>query len=233
MADQVKLHNPEFIEESYTDSLQVPAAAQQVTDDDLAVDTSSSTLESPDVTDEDIDECLVPQDFSTQLQVSVETSAVEIRKPSPMEYNRVHPSWEPSRAFLIKGKLGRYFVLQSKLYRRYSREAKAHLLIPTIDLSGEVFLWPVRIAGAAEQLDAWSKKARQAADLARNRWIRIVANKQLSGYDVEFPEDSFDEPIWPKDVMDMRHLLRIAFRDIIIRTEDHPVLQKVRGKNVA
>ncbi len=205
---------------------------EQVTDDDLLIDASSSALESPDVTDEDIDECLVPQDFADQLQVSVETSAVEIRKPSGMEYNRVHQSWQPYRAFLIKGKLGKYFVLQSKLYRRYSREAKPHLLIPTIDLSGDVFLWPIRMPGAAEQLDAWSKKARQAADLARGRWIRIIANKQLSGYDVEFPEDSFEEPIWPKDVADMRHLLKIAFRDIIIRDENHPVLQKVRGKNV-
>jgi hypothetical protein len=220
--------NPESAEE-VTNNL---ISQEQVTDDDLAVEASSSGLESPDVTDEDIDEILVPADFTGMIAVATETDTVEIRKPLPMEFNRTSEKLEPCKVFLVKAKMGRFFVLHPKLYARYSREAREYYLIPAIDLAGSVFLWPIRRPGAGEKLDEWNKKALKAADLAKRKWIRILANKALTTYDVEFPEDSLPEPEWPKDIGNTRQLLKVAFSEIIIKDEDHPVLQRIRGKIV-
>jgi hypothetical protein len=178
----------------------------------------------------DVEEFRLPQDFGRLLSVASPTVGIEIRKPDKMEYNRTHFSWEGFPAAVIRGKLGAFFVLHPSLYAKYSREAIPMLLVATIDLMGVVFLWPIRLPGISGKLDVWNLKARQGADLGKTRWIRIIANEALTGYDIEFAKDDLGEPAWPADITSMQQLLGLAFRDCMICDENHPVLQHLAGK---
>jgi len=85
ISENIQGFNPESAEEVSLN----PSAQEQVTDDDLMV-ASSSCLESLDLTDEDIDEILVPGDFTGMITVATETDSVEIRKPLNTEFNRTN-----------------------------------------------------------------------------------------------------------------------------------------------
>jgi hypothetical protein len=66
-----------------------------------------------------------------------------------------------------------------------------------------------------------------AADIAQRSWIRLIPNIESGCYDVYLPEGGFQDPVWPdKPFSDY---IRLAFRDRVISTIDHPVVKKLRG----
>jgi hypothetical protein len=50
----------------------------------------------------------------------------------------------------------------------------------------------------------------------------------LGAYDVFQATGDLPEPEWPG--LPFRELLRVAFRDRFIQSEDHPVLRRLRGE---
>ena len=68
----------------------------------------------------------------------------------------------------------------------------------------------------------------ETAMLAKERWIRTAANMALGAYDILTAADGLSDPVWPDIPFD--ELLRIAFRDRIINSLDHPILRQLRGE---
>jgi hypothetical protein len=64
--------------------------------------------------------------------------------------------------------------------------------------------------------------------MAREKWVRVVANMHLGAYDVFYSTADVPEPKWPEQ--SLAELLRVAFRDRFIETFDHIVLRKLRGE---
>src|SRR5262249_17913122 len=101
-------------------------------------------------------------------------------------------------------------------------------LFTAVSRQGVTFLWPVRLPGPDGKVDEWSRSALEAANLARDGWVRVAANMRLGAYDVFRATGDLPEPEWPD--VPLRELLRVAFRERFIDSPDHPVLRRLRGE---
>jgi hypothetical protein len=73
----------------------------------------------------------------------------------------------------------------------------------------------------------WHRSAREAAELATTRWVRCKANRSLGAYEIFQAEAGITEPTWPE--LTFQEIIRIAFRDRLIMSLDHPVIKRLRG----
>ncbi len=92
---------------------------------------------------------------------------------------------------------------------------------------GDIGLWPIKLPRSESRSNRWAESAMSAADIAQRSWIRLIPNIESGCYDVYLPEGGFQDPVWPdKPFSDY---IRLAFRDRVISTIDHPVVKKLRG----
>jgi hypothetical protein len=73
----------------------------------------------------------------------------------------------------------------------------------------------------------WHRSAREAADEATRTWLRVNPNMSLGAYEMIVAESITIEPQWP--TLSFQELLRIAFRERLITSLDHPVVRRLRG----
>ncbi len=90
-------------------------------------------------------------------------------------------------------------------------------------------LWPVRLPGPDGRHSDWHRSALEAAEHAKNKWIKICANMSLGAYEIyEAICEGIPDPIWPDEPFNQ--LIRIAFRERFVDRIDHPVLSRLRAK---
>ena len=63
--------------------------------------------------------------------------------------------------------------------------------------------------------------------MAMTQWLRMKANLSLGAYEIAVAECAMADPTWPE--YSFQDLVRIAFRDRIIASLDHPVIKRLRG----
>jgi hypothetical protein len=157
---------------------------------------------------------------------------VLVRKPPKSEYVRVHP--DPAYTIHtgvieLKDDRATYLVapsLRAELEEEatYSRQ----LLHTAITRGGDLFLWPVRLPGPDGRDNDWNRSALEAAVIAREKWVRVLANLKFGVYDIYVAHGRLSEPQWPdRNITD---ILRIAFKDFYIDTLDHMILRRLRGE---
>jgi hypothetical protein len=123
---------------------------------------------------------------------------------------------------------GETYVVAPPLWPLLQEESTfaAYTLFTAISRQKEVFLWPIRMPGPDGKRDAWSDSADKAAQEARSTWIRVQSLRQGGGYHT-LRSGYTDEPEWPS--LTIQELISIAFREHIITSWDHPVLQRLRS----
>jgi hypothetical protein len=171
------------------------------------------------------------QDFGARVGVRRLLTTVPVRKPAKENFIRTHPAPEYR---LITGVIElkedqEIFLVDPELWPELATETtfSPKLLVLSVTRQGVVALWPIRIAGPDGRIDAWSRSALEAADLARDRWVRVQANLSLGAYEI-IEADVSTAPEFP--ALPMSEILRIAFKDQYIAALDHPVLRKLRGE---
>lgn len=102
-------------------------------------------------------------------------------------------------------------------------------LLTAVNRQGVVFLWPIKLPGPDGRQDEWSPSALEAADRAKNCWVRVQANMSLAAYEVFKATGDLSAPVWT-DLPPFQELLKIAFRDRFITDRSHPVLRRLRGE---
>ena len=156
--------------------------------------------------------------------------SVQVRKPHRQEFCRAHPDAAMAlEAAILEFKLDRQsFIVLPELAPYLPGEAVSKLLVTTISNHGGLFLWPIRLADDQGRLDEWNVVALEAAERAKTRWVRLMANMGAGTYDVLEAAGQFPDPIWP-DVT-LKKLLEIAFKGRIIDSMEHPILRRLRGE---
>jgi hypothetical protein len=97
-----------------------------------------------------------------------------------------------------------------------------------VNMQGKYFLWGVRRpADDTKEPDRWMRAPLEAVRLAKDKWTRITWNEVTRQHDVATCE-SIAEPEWPD--RPFRELLKLAFKDYVINSLDHPVLRRLRGE---
>ena len=170
------------------------------------------------------------QSFVDTAGVKKLLTTIPVRKPSPQEFVRVHPSPEYRENFPIielKDEREEYIVTAS-LVPELIGEFVIKTLYLAINRQGTLFFWPVRLPGPDGKDMNWWKSAREAAVLAMKDWVRVKANMNLGAYDIFQPDGVIPDPEWPQ--RGFWELIKIAFRDHLIDRIDHPVIKRLRGQ---
>src|SRR5262249_3905384 len=156
-------------------------------------------------------------------------TTVPVKRPSPQDYVRVHPAPEFRENFaLIELKDDREeYLVHPTILSELTSEVVYKTVFTAVNRQGVVFLWPVRLPAPDDRKTEWPRSAREAAELAITRWIRMKANMSLGAYEISEAPGIMAEPVWPQ--LPFAELVRIAFRERIITTLDHAVIKRLRG----
>ena len=153
---------------------------------------------------------------------------VPVRKPLAQDFFRVRPEpeYRAILAFIELRDDRETYIVDLGAVPELKGEGFIATLFTAISRTGVPFLWPVRLP-ADGRSNAWHMSAATAAQLAMERWVRMKANMSLQAYDIFEALSSIPDPIWPKHTFD--ELVRIAFKDRVIRDLDHPVVKRLSG----
>jgi hypothetical protein len=171
----------------------------------------------------------LPINYAALTTVRKVLTTIPIRKPLPQSFFRVRPGneWRDAFAVIEDKEHGETHIVLPNLAEKLASEARFKQFYTYVTRDGSVGIWPINLPGADGRLDAWSQSAHRAAELAENKWIRLQSNRQLGAYDVIEALGIGDEPKWPDESFDK--LLKIACRDRVIDTFDHPMIRRLRG----
>jgi hypothetical protein len=185
-----------------------------------------------DITDPfDLDNLRLSQDFAETSGVKKLLTTIPVRKPNQQDFVRVHPDEayrENFRAIDLKEERELYIITRD-MQAELATECVPATLFTAINRQGVVFFWPVRLPGPDGKLNEWWRSAAEAATLAMRQWVRVKANMSLGAYEIFTAAGVMQEPVWP--IAPLGELLKIAFRDRIIDSPDHPVVKRLRGQS--
>jgi hypothetical protein len=156
-------------------------------------------------------------------------SHIPVRKPNRHEFFRtpLEPGkWFDTGVFVDKEERETFFVTPS-MREALVGEIKPVLLVPTITRQNVLLLWPLALPMEGQRHNGWAETARQGAELAKTKWVRMAADMALGGYRLYQAEGELSEPVWPDKPLE--EMMQIAFRDRIVDSENHPVIRKLRG----
>jgi hypothetical protein len=152
-------------------------------------------------------------------------TTVPARRPSPQDFVRVHPSSEYRDNFAVVDlKEDREdYLVRPEIIPDLTNE----IIYTAINRQGVCFLWPVRYPSPDDRRNDWARSAREAAELAMTKWVRMKANRDLGAYEIFEAESVMAEPVWPG--LSFQQLIKTAFRDRIIADTNHAVIRRLRG----
>lgn len=172
------------------------------------------------------------QDFASAVGVKRLLKTIPVKKPMKEWFVRTHPdpAYRLNTAVIELKEDRETYLVAPSLWSSLADEKtfSPRLLVTAINRQADLFLWPVRLPGADGRIDDWSRSALDAADEAMSRWVRITANMSLGAYDVAVASGQLADPSWPE--VTFQEIIKIAFRDKMISTWDHPVLKRLRGE---
>lgn len=196
-----------------------------------AIDPVTTTADSDQAPDPfNLDNLRLSQNFAETAGVRKLLKTVPVHKPNPQDFVRVHPNPTYRDNFpVIELKDDREeYVVVAELLPELIGEFVSKTLFTAVNRQGVIFLWPVRLPDPNGKQMEWWRSMREAAELAMTQWIRTKSNMSLGAYEMYVAESTMSEPEWP-DVT-FQDLIRLAFRDRLITTLDHPVIKRLRGQ---
>jgi len=157
---------------------------------------------------------------------------VPVRKPAKEWWVQVHPDekFRINTAVIELKEDRETYLIAPELWNELATESTfgPRALFTSMNRQGVPFLWPVRLPGADGKIDDWNRSALEAATMATKGWVRVAANMSLGAYEVFETTADIPGPAWPET--SFGDPLKIAFKDRLITSLDHPVLKKLRGE---
>jgi hypothetical protein len=170
-------------------------------------------------------------DYSEGLGVKRVISTIPGRRPHRSEWFRVRPGdgWRLQTAVLEleRGVERTTYLLAPALWPDLSGEVSPAVLLTCVNRAGDLFIWRIKLPGPDGRSNTWTESALQIATAAETTWCRMVSDTANGHYSHFEPAAELPEPKWPE--MAFAAMLKIAFRDRMIDTADHPVLRELRG----
>jgi hypothetical protein len=158
-------------------------------------------------------------------------SHVSVRRPGRQEWVRVHPDPAMSLAavvFVDKEERDEVFFVTPEMRDAMAGEGKPVLLVTAVTRQGAAFLWPLGLPGPDGRTNPWWETAREAAEEAKSKWVRVASDRALGAYRIYIAEGKLSDPVWPD--VPLSRLLELGFRDRVIAGEDHPIAKRLRGE---
>jgi hypothetical protein len=158
---------------------------------------------------------------------------IPVRKPGKQQFIQVLPGAELPVELLILKDDGENYLTAADLRETVAAEVTLVTLQLVITPQRVVSIWPVVIPG--DPPNPWHLSAIEAANYARDSWVKIAADMNLGAYRIMKALGDLPAPEWPKELGEtpeimMQAAIRIAFRGKMIDDPDHPVLKRLRGE---
>jgi hypothetical protein len=151
---------------------------------------------------------------------------VPVRKPPKTTFFRVHPDHHIDLfAVELKEERETYFVRGREIADLLSEFVEPVRLRLIVTRQGDAMLWPVKLPRDDKRRDEWRRSAGEVAGLAERKWLRMTANMSLGCYEAFETVADLGEPRWPEEAWPT--ILKIALRDLVIDSEDHPVVRQI------
>ncbi|KRR02441.1 hypothetical protein CQ12_37725 [Bradyrhizobium jicamae] len=162
------------------------------------------------------------------ISVTKLLTTVPVRKPLPQDFVRVRPEpqYRESLAFIELKDDRETFIVDLGAVPELGGECFFATLFTATTRTGVLFMWPVKIP-VDGRTSEWNVSAATAAQHAMKDWVRVKSNMSLGAYEIFEAQGSIPDPIWPE--LSFEEIIRIAFKDKIIRSFDHPVVKRLCG----
>jgi hypothetical protein len=172
------------------------------------------------------------QSFAGTAGVKKLLTTVPVGKPGRQEFVRVHRDLAsrltPAAIIEVKEDREVYLVLPGIAQQLPPGECSVVTLYLTINRQNVLRLWPVKLPGPDGKHNEWHRSAAEAAERAMEKWVRVTANMSLRAYEIFESVRDFPGPEWPD--IPFQEILKVAFRDRIVTSADHVLLQRLRGE---
>jgi hypothetical protein len=176
---------------------------------------------------------LVDQDIVGGGGQKVLTIGVAKRPPKQV-YARVHPdpAFHIEKLAIIDHEATReLYVVTVAVQAALAIEFRTCDAYLAVTQHKDLFFWLTRVPDATRGGERWSASNRDAVQRAIMSWVRVHPNQSAGQYDIFIGGDILGEPIWPDPVLSVWELLRIAFKDRVIQTLDHPIVRQLQGQS--
>jgi hypothetical protein len=140
---------------------------------------------------------------------------------------RPEPAFRLDVAVLDLEEDGDVYMVAPALRDELADELKRTTLYLAQSRSGSFFLIPIRLPDSSGRRNSWTDSQRRGVETAMHSWTRLMSNRTAGQYDIAVATGTFPEPEWPE--MTMRDILRLAFKDAMIDSIDHPAVRRLRG----
>jgi hypothetical protein len=177
-----------------------------------------------------LDNLRMPQNFAETAGVKKILRTVPVRKPNKQDFVRVHPdpNYRADLPLIVLKEDREEYVVTQALVPDLLGEVAFMTIFTAVNRQGVAFLWPVPLPSADGRHNEWHRSQREAAELAMTTWLRVKANMSLGAYEIVAAETIRAEPAWPD--VSFQELIRLAFRDRVITSFDHPVIKRLNGR---
>lgn len=189
------------------------------------------------MTDFDFDSVRLSPTFEAAALVEQLITVIPVRKPkSGLEFFRVRddPEWTFNTLLLDlkEGEDEKYIVALSLIPEVLDTgKLKPVTIYTLITHTHKVFfLSDVPLPDPDGKDNDYNRSRREAYDMAKTKWIKIQADKALGAYRIFKAKGELPEPFWPEEPKTMKDALKIAFKNKIIDSIDHPILKQLRGE---
>ncbi|MCG3773785.1 MAG: hypothetical protein JW395_0599 [Nitrospira sp.] len=172
----------------------------------------------------------IGSDYASGLGVKKVLLTIPVRKPNKTEWFRVRPGddWRlQTTIFETEGLDRTTYIVTASLREEFGANLSAAVILTCVNRAGDVFLWRIKLPGPDGRANPWTESSMGCAVEAERGWCRMVANMGAGNYDLFTATAGWTDPKWPD--VDFPAILKIAFRDRLIDSAEHPVLRDLRG----
>ena len=162
--------------------------------------------------------------------VRQELVEIPVRKPKKDEWFRVHLDYQQQGGILELDSLNKLYWVSKKMQSQVEHDPcfTYRLCVLAVSRQGAPFIWPVKTNSKAGGTgDKFVRVPFAAMILGKEKWTRLYWSQERSEYQIESSE-LLDEPKFPDKPFP--ELLKLAFKDTVIDTVDHPAILDLKGR---
>lgn len=177
----------------------------------------------------DFERLKLSQSFAEAVSVKKKIMTVPVGKPSKTSFFRVNgTSAYVFETNLLENKsVNETYLLSPEVAMYLPELVRPARLQLAVDRAGNPYLVPRYLPKEDGVDNQWHASLGESLHLATQHWLRLYANMRTGGYDVCVAENDQTEPIWPTETM--HELLEIAFKNKVITSVEHPLIQELLG----
>ena len=162
--------------------------------------------------------------------VTAELVELSARKPKKDEWFRVHPDYQQQGGILEIDSENKVFWVTKKMQSQVAHDPcfTFRICVLCVTRQGVPFIWPVKPDVEAGGTGAkWVRIPFAAMMQGRQDWTRLYWSTERREHQVE-KGDISDIPKFPDKTFE--ELLKLAFKDSVVSTPDHPAILNLKGK---